>query len=130
MAPFGLGARRGRSCRVAGLRGSLRFVQHANVADETKPLAGQGADQALAFTIIADSAARRVDPGRERGFGDDPPGPHRVQHVIAADDVATVANEVFEKVEHLRLHRDDHVAVPKLAPLGIERVFVENKYHS
>ena len=102
----------------------------ADVADETKPLAGQGADQALAFTVIADGAACRVDPGGEGGFGNDPAGPHRVQHVVPADNAAAVANEVFEKIEHLRLHRHDDVAVPKLPPLGIERVFVENKYHS
>ena len=51
---------------------------------------------------------------------DDPPAPHAVDQVVLADDMAAVAHEVDEKVEHLRFERDQLSPAAQLASLDVE----------
>jgi hypothetical protein len=75
----------------------------ANIADESKAFAWQRLDQSLPVAAIADGAAGRVDAVEQSRVRNDPPMPDRSQQLILADHAVTVANQMNEEIEDLRL---------------------------
>ena len=51
--------------------------------------------------------------------------PYGCGQVGTADDVVAIDNEVLQKIEHLRLKRDEIDAVPQFAAIRVERIIVE-----
>ena len=59
-------------------------------------------------------------------FGDDAPGPHRVQQVILADDVLAVLHEIEQQIEDLRPDRNGLGMPGQLPPIRVERIVSEH----
>jgi hypothetical protein len=79
------------------------------------------ANKALFLPIIAYGTACRIDPRAEVRFGNDAPVPYGGKQIVLADDALTIADEVLEEVEDLRLEGDQRAAAPQLAPCRIQR---------
>src|SRR5262249_60010375 len=110
-----------------------RFVPFAHRADKADPFAVCSANEALLLAAVADRAARRVDPRAQGRFRDDPPVPHGGEKIVLGNDAVAVADRVLEKVEDLRLERDQRTTTPQLASRRIQReIFkrVEQMYYS
>jgi len=97
----------------------------AYIADETHAFARQGADKALRLPTIADRVTRSIYPYAERGLGYSPAVPHRIEDIVPRDHPIAVPDEELQKVEDLRLKRNQTVAASQLAPLGIEDVTIK-----
>jgi hypothetical protein len=87
-------------------------------------------DETLLLAAVADGAASGIDPVAQGRFRDDPPTPDRLQHLVLADHLVPVANEVKKQVEDLRLDVDGLAASPKLTSGRIESAVAEQKTHS
>ena len=101
----------------------------ANVADEAKALARDGADQALVPAAVADCPARRVDPAGQGGFRDDPPVPDLFNQIVLGDDAVAILDEIDEEVEHLRLDGNAFAAARKLAAVDVKYMIGKEKLH-
>ena len=55
--------------------------------------------------------------------------PKRRRSVILADDPATVAHQIDEKVEHLGFERDQFRPAAQFAPFDIEHVIAKPENH-
>jgi hypothetical protein len=87
-----------------------------NRAHETNALADSCADQPLLFAAVADYAASSINPAGKRRLRNDPSAPDRGQEIVLADDPVPVADQKYQKVEHLRLHRRQHSSAPRCRP--------------
>src|SRR5216683_4869379 len=65
-----------------------------------------------------------------RRFGNDPPFPDGVEHIVLADHPITVADQVDEQIEDLRPDVNQLGAAPQLAAIHVERISTELKWHS
>src|SRR5579864_6964899 len=92
-----------------------------HLADKTNALARECTDEALRLARIADCHARRVDAGGDRRLRDDAAIPHGLDQLVAADDAVTIANDVKQQVEYLRLERLQGLAGTQFSPRRIER---------
>src|SRR5262249_61071761 len=79
---------------------------------------------------VAERASRRADTGTQRRLRDDAALPDRVEQLILADRSITIANEIDQQVEHLRLDVNDRVGAPQLLPRHIDLEFGEAKIQS
>jgi hypothetical protein len=70
------------------------------------------ANEALLLAVVANRAARRIDPRAQCRFRDDPSFPHRSKQVVLGDNALAVADQVFEKVKNLRLEEDQFLGAP------------------
>ena len=86
-----------------------RFFFLANEADEPEAFAVRRANKALFLSGVADRTARRIDPGAQRRLRDDAPAPYGGEQIVLAGDPLTVADQVLEEVENLRL---EGISVP------------------
>ena len=96
-----------------------------NGSDEPKSLAQQGFDQALLLAGISDRAPGDIQTGCQRGIRHAAPVPDGVDQVVLADNPLPVADQVVQKVEHLRRDRDHVGPAPQFAPVGVECVLLE-----
>ncbi len=118
----------GRLGRVAprpalrlGLRRSdYRGCTVADLADEAEAALVQRADEQLVVAGVADRLASGVDAARQRRLRNDSSVPDRLDQLVLADDASAVANQVEQKVEHLRLHVHDLAAAAQLLLGDIE----------
>ena len=120
----------GRGCSVSSEGAALCIAVPVDGADETNPLARNGADQPLILAVVADRVSGGVDAAVERRVRDDPSAPHQCNEIVPADDVIAVFQQVNEQVEYLRLHRDQLAAAAQFAKIGVENVIIEVEFHA
>ena len=106
-----------------------RLTVFAHLADKAHALAGHGANDTLRGATVVDRLARRIEARRQCRVRDDPPAPNAVDQIILADDPATVAHQIDEKVEHLRFERDRLSPAAQFASLDIEHVIAKPENH-
>jgi hypothetical protein len=82
----------------------LFFLAHG--PDKAEPFAVRRANEVLFFPAIADRVARCINPRAQCRFRDDAPVPHGSKQIVLADDALTIADQVFEEIENLRLEGD------------------------
>jgi hypothetical protein len=85
----------------------------------------RGANKELFVTTIADGTPRRAYTRAECCLWDDASLPDSANQFVLADSSTTVPNEVKEKVEHLRFHRDDLTASAQLMQPEIDLKIAE-----
>src|SRR5262249_25081591 len=98
-------------------------------ADEAKAFAKHGRDQALLLAGVVHRPTRGIDPAGERRFRHSSPAPYRRKQVIPAYDPVTVADQKYEKIEHLRFYREQARSFAELTPIGIDGIIFEQKQH-
>src|SRR5262249_4109172 len=98
-------------------------------ADKAKALAWNCANQSLLFTAVANRFARGVDAGGQVRLGNETSGPNRVQQVILGDHALSILNQINQQIENLRLDGDLLGTSPKLAPVDIQGIVLEEKLH-
>ena len=115
------GRRRAHFMTVRGFR--------LHVADEAKAFSRKGADHDLILAAVADRPARRVDPARQRGFGDDAAIPDRLDQIVLGDDVVAVFDQVNQQVEDFRPNRNNLRPPGELPPVRVKHAVSEHKMH-
>ena len=93
----------------------------ADRADKTKALAAQGFDQALSPSAARAELMREVRANSEN----DSSVPDRSHQIVLADDAVAAMNEEGEKIEDLRLDRDQFGPAAQFAPTAIEHIVLE-----
>jgi hypothetical protein len=78
----------------------------------------------LSLTALRAALSRVV-----RRVRDDPPAPNALDQIVLADDPATVAHQIDEKVENLRFERDRLSPAAQFASLDIEHVIAKPENH-
>lgn len=63
----------------------------------------QGPNENLVVSVVAKHASGAIDAAAERGLGDDPAVPDRLYQFILADNAVTVAHQMDDEIEYLRL---------------------------
>jgi hypothetical protein len=106
--------------------GCLHF---ANLTNKANSLTQEGTDQSLIFAVVADRASRGIDTAGERRFRNDPPTPYGREHLVLANDPVVIAEQKFQKVEHLRLELDGKFPLTQLALVAVKSVTVEHVNH-
>jgi hypothetical protein len=116
---------------AAGVVGSKRrrLTIFTHLTDKAHALAVHSTNDTLRCTTVVDSLARRIEARRQGRVRDDPPAPNALDQIVLADDSATVANQIDEKVEHLRLERDRLSPAAQFASLDIEHVIAKPEKH-
>src|SRR5262249_40180610 len=56
-------------------------------------------------------------------------GPNRVQQIILGDHALSILNQINQQIENLRLDGDLLGTSPKLAPVDIQGIVLEEKLH-
>src|SRR5205085_7981554 len=96
-------------------------------SDEAKAAAGHGANERLCLSTVADGSPGRIDPAVQRHIRDNASAPDCLHHLVFADDVSAICNEINQQVKNLRLDMDRSVATAQFAALFVE--FVAAKAH-
>ena len=81
----------------------FRRSDGVNIADKAESPLVQCPNKELVVSIVAKRAPGAVDAAGERGFGNDPAIPDRLDQFVFADDTVMVAHEVNDEIEHLGL---------------------------
>ena len=121
-----IGGSAARGCRVDPRR---RLAIFAHLADKAHAPARHGANDTLRRATVVNRLARRIEARRQCRIRDDPPAPDAFDQIILADDPATVAHQIDEKVEHLRFERDRLGPAAQFASLDIEHVIAKPENH-
>jgi hypothetical protein len=79
-----------------------------------------GADQALRAARVADRLAGRGDTAAERRLRHDSTLPHGLDQLVAAHGPVTVAHQVDQDVEYLRLDVNRGAGAPQLVPCQVD----------
>ena len=74
-----------------------------NIADEPEAALVQRANKSLVGSVVTKRAPGAIDAAGEGGLGDDPAIPDRLDQFILADNPVTVAHQVNDEIEDLRL---------------------------
>ena len=82
----------------------------------------QRPDENLVVSVVTKRAPGAIDAAGERGLGDDPAIPDRLDQLILADNPVMVAHQVNDEIEHLGLDMD---RLPKPAQLLLAEVDLE-----
>jgi hypothetical protein len=91
-----------------------------NLADETEPLSSNGSDQALLLAAVAHCVTDCGDAAAEGRFRYDASIPHRCDQVIFGDHVITIADEILQKIKHLRLDGHEVRVPPQFLPFNVK----------
>ena len=83
----------------------------------------------LLGTTVVDRPARRVEPRRQGRIRHDPAAPNAVDQIILGDDLATVAHQIDEEIEHLWFECHWLRPAAQLTPLDVEHVIVKPENH-
>jgi hypothetical protein len=70
-----------------------------------------------------------VDATTQSRFRNDPAAPDRGEQIILAHHPITVANQKDQKIEHLRLDRNQCRIAAKLSPSGVENIVFKSIQH-
>ena len=111
-----------------GSRGGLvyRLYSLLNDPDKANAFARDRADQPLLVTIVADGGPCCIDACGKRRFRYSPSAPDGFEDIVLADDAIAVGDEIFEKVKHLGLDRDERIPTAELAASRVEdKIFKE-----
>ncbi len=100
-----------------------------DVADKADALAGKRPHQTLRRTVVAERAAHRVDPRRQRRFGDDAPAPHLLQQIVLADDPVAVPHEIAKQIEGFGFEIYNLAAAAQFAAFDIEPITAKRQQH-
>jgi len=95
------------------------------IADKPKPLARKGAYELLLLTAVANRPAHGVYSAGQRRLGYDPSTPDRGNEIVLADDAVAVLDEMDQKVEDLRLERNQLATSLELPTIRVEDVASE-----
>jgi hypothetical protein len=98
-------------------------------AHETKTLSWKCFDKTLLLAGVADCASDGVQPGRQCGIGYNPTIPNRVYEIVLADDAISAADQICEQIESLWCRRHNIEPAPQLAPVGVQRIALEEIAH-
>jgi len=104
-------------------------TRQTHLANETKALAGDGADQLLLLAVVADCFARGIDAARQGRVGHDAPAPHCRDEVTLADDAIAVFNQMDQKIEYLWFYRNHLGAAAQLSAIYIKPMTGKHKFH-
>ena len=72
-------------------------------SNKSKSTLVQCLEKDLIIAVVAKRAAGSIDPAAQRGFGNGPTFPDRLNEIILADDPVPIAHQVNNDVENLRL---------------------------
>jgi hypothetical protein len=100
-----------------------------DLAHEAQAAPRDRLDELLLLAAVADRSPCSVDTVAERGFRHDAPVPDVREQVILAYDAVAVADQMQDKVEHLRLDMNRVARAAELAPVSVDRVVAEQKPH-
>ena len=92
----------------------IRRYDRLNVTDEPEAAPVQCPDEKLVCSVVAEHAPGAVDATGERGFGDRPAIPDRVDQLILADNPVVVAHQMHDDIEDLRLDVNGHTLAAQL----------------
>jgi hypothetical protein len=101
-------------------RGFFRVGLHG--ADETKALAGDGADEGLLAAAVANGLAGGIDSAGQRRLRDMPPMPDLLDQLFLAHHAIAVFHQMDHQIEHLRLQRDRQILPAQLPRVGIKHL--------
>ncbi len=87
---------------------------------ETEPFSYNGSYQALLLAAVANGVTDCGDTAAERRFRNDAPIPHRRDQLILADHVITIADQILQKVKHLRFDANEVHAPPQFPPFDVK----------
>src|SRR5262245_3777921 len=110
-----------------GESGRRRPLNLPRSADEAKAFAKHGTDQALLLAGVAHRPTRGIDPAGERRFRHGSPAPYRRKQVVPAYDPVSVADQKYEKIEHLRFYRQQSRSATELPSIRVEGIIFEQK---
>jgi hypothetical protein len=79
----------------------------------------------LLLAAVANGGSRDVDAGSYCGIGDDPSVPDGGDQIVLADDALTIADQILEKIEHLRRDGNRLRPATQLPPVGVEHAILE-----
>ena len=96
-----------------------------HVADKPETLARKGAYELLLLTAVANRPAHGVYSAGQRRFGYDASTPDRGNEIVLADDTVAIPDEMDQKVEDLRLERNQLATALELATIRVEGVASE-----
>ena len=85
------------------LRIRFRRADCLNIADEPEAALVQRPNKSLVGSVVSKRTPGAIDAAGERGLGDDPAIPDRLDQFILADNPITVAHQVNDEIEDLRL---------------------------
>ena len=100
----------------------VRRVDGLNIADEAEAPLVQRPNQGLVVSVVAKRAPGAIDAAGERGLGDDPAIPDRLDQLILADNPVVVAHQMNDEIEYLGLNMN---RFPKPAQLLLAEVDLE-----
>ena len=103
--------------------GPLLFLHPTH---EPESLARQRFDEALPFAAVADRTPHRFEAGCQRRIRNDAPLPDRRDEIVFADDAPPVADQVIEKIEHLRRNGDQIGPATQFPLVGVEYEVLED----
>ena len=99
-----------------------RRVDGLNIADKAEATLVQRSNEGLVVSVVAKRAPGAIDAAGERGLGDDPAVPDRLDQLILADNPVVVAHQMNDEIEYLGL---DMHRCPKPAQLLLAEVDLE-----
>src|SRR5262249_32709383 len=107
----------------------MRSADRLKVTDKTNALTGIGLDQNLILAAVAYGFPRGGDARAERRFRHDASVPYRGNEIVSAHNAIAVLQQIKQKVENLRLHRNRFGVARELALVTIENAASEDKLH-
>ena len=96
------------------LRIRVRRADGLNIADEPEAALVQRPNKSLVGSVVSKRAPGAIDAAGERGLGDDPAIPDRLDQFILADNPITVAHQMNDEIEDLRLDVNGHAKSAQL----------------
>ena len=117
------------AARRGAVSGGATGGDLAHVGREAEASPVHRLDRPLRPAVVADGAAGRLDPARQRRLAHEPVAPHVVEQLDLADDPFPVRDEVGEHVEDLRFEPDALTVTAKLVEVGVELAAVERVDH-
>jgi hypothetical protein len=89
----------------------------------------QRPNESLLVPGVTKRSPGTIDPAAQRGLGDDPAIPDRLDKFILADNPVMVAHEVKDEIEHLRLDMDGLATPAQLLLAQVDFEFGKSVFH-
>nr|WP_246175437.1 hypothetical protein [Bradyrhizobium paxllaeri] len=102
-----------------------------NISDKPESPLVQRPNKELVVSVVTKRAPGAIDAAGERGFGNDPAIPDRLDQFVLADDTVMVAHEVNDEIEYLGLDMHGFAQPAQLMLTEIDFIFGESvlQYH-
>ena len=125
--------RRKRRCPESptgvALGGPIALDPGLDRGDEAIAATMHGTDHHLTVAVVADGAARRLDPTGERRLADEAVTPHLVEQLLLGHHPVPVGDQVGEHIEHLRFDLHDRTRVAQFERVAVEFAVTEHEDH-